>query len=439
MDREANLNRYLMRRRDVLKGAAAGVAALSVPGIASRAFAKPADPVTFVGWQYNPQIVEENVGIFSKLYDENVNYELVPGEYHAVVETKKLGGQHIDMMYAEEDRIVRWNRAGWTRDLEGLSGVDTIKANMYDVNVHNMSLPNGKLGGLPYYTGFNSFVLNQKHMDAAGLEPPTSWEEFLEQCRKLKKDGIAEYPYISAWARGWPTLSWSLFAVWYSEGAKVFDSNNDPAFDDAFRQVLEMHRTLYKEELVQPDIMTLQGEGVPNFATGQHTFMIVHEYDQKVFNDAKMSQFAGACRNTLMPGKTHSTFVWTAVYLMASQVIDEARVWNLMQFFGGKASDGKYHVASRWAKEFGLSTPHKEVMESPEIVEGFSKWKDLEVATKQLEIATSRDVAKTMWFPEWDWYMMGEVQDYIRGERSTDQLIDNLTKKAVESKKLYPA
>lgn len=439
MDRETRLNQYLLRRRAVLKGALAGAAALAAPGLIGKAAAKPADPVTFVGWQYNPQIVEENVGIFSKLYDENVNYELVPGEYHAVVETKLIGGQHIDMMYAEEDRIVRWNRATWTRDIEDLPGVPDIKAKMYEVNVHNLSLPNGKLGGLPYYTGFNSFVCNQKHLDQAKLEPPKTWEEFMEQCRKLKKDGIAKHPYISAWSRQWPTLSWSLFAIWYSEGAKVFDKNNDPLFDDAFRKVLEMHRTLYKEELVQPDIMTLQGEGVPNFATGQHTFMVVHEYDQKVFNDPKMSQFAGACRNALMPGKTRSTFVWTAVYLMGSKPIDEARVWDLMQFFGGKAKDGQYHVAHRWALEFGLSTPHKEVMEAADVVESFSKWKDLKVATEQLKIATTRDVAKTMWFPEWDWYMMGEVQDYIRGTGSTDELIDKLTKKAHETKKLYPA
>ena len=60
-----------------------------------------------------PEIVAENVEIFKKLYDENVNYELVPGEYHAVAETKLIGGQHIDMMYSEEDRLVRWNTAGW--------------------------------------------------------------------------------------------------------------------------------------------------------------------------------------------------------------------------------------------------------------------------------------------------------------------------------------
>ena len=434
-----SLEQYLVNRRSVLKGGLAAGAALAVPGVAGRALAAPEDPLHFVGWQYNPQIVAENVETFKTLNDENVNYELVPGEYHAVVETKLIAGQHIDMMYSEEDRILRWNRAGWSRSLDGLPGLDEIKANMYDVNVHNMSLPDGSLGGMPYYTGFNSFVCNQNHLDAAGIEPPATWDELLDQCRKLKTDGISDYPYISAWTRQWPTLSWSLFAAWYSEGAKVFDENFDPAFDENFRKILEVHRTLYDEGLVVPDIMTLQGEAVPNFATGQHTYMIVHEYDQKVFNTPELSQIAGACRNAIMPGKTRSTFIWTAVYQMGANPVDELRAWDLMQFFGGKAKDGNYHVATRWALDFGLGTPHKEVIESPEVQAAFSQWKDLEVATQQLETATTRDVAKTMWFPEWDWYMMGEMQDYIRGEQSTDEVIDKLHAKAVELKGLYPA
>ena len=434
-----SLEQYLVDRRSVLKGGLAAGAAMAVPGVAGQALAAPEDPLHFVGWQYNPQIVAENVETFKTLNDENVNYELVPGEYHAVVETKLIAGQHIDMMYSEEDRILRWNRAGWSRSLDGLPGLDEIKANMYDVNVHNMSLPDGSLGGMPYYTGFNSFVCNQNHLDAAGIEPPATWDELLDQCRKLKTDGISDYPYISAWTRQWPTLSWSLFAAWYSEGAKVFDENFDPAFDENFRKILEVHRTLYDEGLVVPDIMTLQGEAVPNFATGQHTYMIVHEYDQKVFNTPELSQIAGACRNAIMPGKTRSTFIWTAVYQMGANPVDELRAWDLMQFFGGKAKDGKYHVATRWALDFGLGTPHKEVIESPEVQAAFSQWKDLGVATQQLETATTRDVAKTMWFPEWDWYMMGEMQDYIRGEQSTDEVIDKLHAKAVELKGLYPA
>ena len=78
------------------------------------------------------------------------------------------------------------------------------------------------------------------------------------------------------------------------------------------------------------------------------------------------------------------------------------------------------------------------MIESPEVQEAFSQWKDLEIAAIQQETATTRDVAKTMWFPEWDWYMMGEVQDYIRGVQDTDQLIDKLQAKAVELKAQYP-
>jgi multiple sugar transport system substrate-binding protein len=429
--------RQLARRRAVLKGGLATAAAAALPWSGRGASAAPSEPLAFIGWQYNPQIVAENVEIFKKLYDENVNYELVPGEYHAIAETKLIAGQHVDMMYSEEDRLVRWNTAGWTRDIEGLPGVDEIKAKMYAINVKNISLPDGKLGGLPYYTGFNSFVANQKHLDAAKTEPPATWGEMLDQARKLKKDKVSEYPYIAAWGRQWASLSWELFSMWYSEGAKVFDANSDLVVDQPFRDVLQLHRTIYEEQLIPQDVFTHLGESVPNFATGQHTYMIVHEYDQKVFNTPSSSQIAGACRNAIMPGKTRSTFIWTALYQMGAQA-DPERGWNLMQFFGGKAKDGKYHVATRWALEFGLGTPHKEVIESPEVQEAFSKWKDLTVATKQLETATTRDIAKIVWFPEWDWYMMGEAQDYIRGQQSLDQLVDKLQAKAVELKKAYP-
>ena len=436
--KQARLSRYLARRRTFLKGALAGAAGLATPGLARHAFAAPSEPLHFVGWQYNPQIVAENVNTFKKLYDENVEYELIPGEYHAVVETKLIGGQHIDMMYSEEDHLVRWLNAGWVRDVDGLPDLDAIKASMYEVNVRDLSLPNGKLGGLPYYTGFNSFVANQKHLDQAKIEPPATWEELMDQCRKLKKDKVAEFPYVSAWQRQWASLSWSLFSIWYSEGAKVFDEKNNLVMDAPFTKVLEMHRKMYEEGLVQPDIFTLDQEAVPSFATGTHTYMVVHEYDQKVFNDPEHSQIAGQVKNYIMPGATRSTFIWTALYLMGSQPIDVDRTWNLMRFFGGKAKDGQYHVIMRWALEFGLGTPYKEVIESPEVQASFSKWKDMAISAKQQETATPRAVSKTMWFPEWDWYMMGEAQDYIRGQQPLTQLTDKLQKKFEEVKAQYP-
>ncbi|HTN97278.1 MAG TPA: substrate-binding domain-containing protein, partial [Nordella sp.] len=174
------LDRYLLSRRRVLQGAAALSAGTMLGG---RVIAAPSTPITFVGWQYQPQIVEENVAIFSKLYDENVTYELVTGDYHPLAETKLTGGQKIDMLYAEEDRIARWHAAEWIRDLEGLPGLEEIKAGMFPVCIESLSLNDGKMAGMPYYAGHNSFIYNEEHLSKAGIGVPDTWDALLEACR----------------------------------------------------------------------------------------------------------------------------------------------------------------------------------------------------------------------------------------------------------------
>jgi multiple sugar transport system substrate-binding protein len=139
-----------------------------------------------------------------------------------------------------------------------------------------------------------------------------------------------------------------------------------------------------------------------------------------------------------MPGATQSTLSWVSMYLMGAQPVDADRSWNLVRFFGGKAKDGQYHVIKRWALQFGLGTPYTEVLRDPDVMASFRQWKDIDVAQHQLQISTPRDVAKTLWFSDWDWYMMGAVQDYIRGNQETDVLVDDLTKRVTMFKAQYP-
>jgi multiple sugar transport system substrate-binding protein len=166
--------------------------------------------------------------------------------------------------------------------------------------------------------------------------------------------------------------------------------------------------------------------------------MVLHDYDQKVLNDPKLSQCAGQVKNTLMPGATHSTFSWVSMYLMGAQPVDADRAWNLMRFFGGKAKDGQYHVIKRWALQFGLGTPYTEMLQDPDIIASFKTWKNIQIAEQQLQISTARDVSKTLWFSDWDWYMMGAVQDYIRGNQETDALVDDLETHVTVFKARYP-
>jgi len=438
----------LDRRKLVRRAAALGMSASVIAGLdaanSSRRAAAQGAPLTMVGWGYHPEIVEDNVNVFKEAYEEQVDYQLTTGgNYHQIVETKLLGGEKPSVMYSESEYMYRWWRAGFVQNVEGLTENPTewYKKNMFPFGVQQLSLPNGELAGLPYYSGYNAFVYNKEHLDKAGLEPPTTWEEMIEQAKKLQADGISEHPFLSAQGHEWASLSWSIFAIWYSEGEPVFDDQFNPTFADggvAFKKVIEMHKQWLDEGITPPDILTQEGESVPAFMTGRHSFMVVHDYDQQGFNLGEKSNVKGMIGNALMPGTARDTFSWTACYLMGAREVDRQPAWNLMQWLGGRAKDGEYHGNKRWALETGLGCPYPEVMQDPEVLEAWSTWRDMDVHVEQLEKSKGRAVEKTMWFPEWNWEMMTQVQDYMQGKQTIDDTINNLVAKVDELKTLYP-
>jgi len=445
--KEAGKRRF--SRRQIMKtGAALGISAPMLAGLA-RFGAAPASaqdgPITMVGWGYSPEIVEDNVNLFQTEYEESVDYQLTTGgNYHQIVETKFLGGQRPSVVYSESEYMYRWWKAGFIQDVEGLTGPESTefyKEEILPVSVASLSLPNGNMAGLPYYSGYNAFVYNQDHLDQAGLEPPTTWEEMLEQSRQLQTDGISEHPFLSAQNHEWASLSWSIFAIWYSQGEPVFDDDFNPTFADggvAFQSVIEMHKQMLDEGITPPDIMVHETESVPAWMTGNHTFMVVHDYDQQAFNTGENSNTKGIVGNAMMPGETGETFSWTACYLMGAEDVDRERAWNLMQWLGGKGSDGEYHGNKRWALEKGLGNPHTEVLSDPEVVAAWETWRDMDIHVAQLEQSKGRAVEKTMWFPEWNWQMMTEVQEYMSGNREIGEVISNLVTLVDDLKELYP-
>jgi len=444
----AAMHGRLNRRELIRRGTALGLSAPTIAGLLALSGARGADaqsgPLKMVGWGYRPDIVEDNVNKFKTEYQEDVEYQLTTGgNYHQIVETKFLGGEKPSMVYSESEYMYRWWKAGFIQDVEGLTDRPTeyYKEEMFPFGVQQLSLPNGKMAGMPYYSGYNAFVYNKPHLDQAGFQPPTTWEEMVTQAKELQAKGISEHPMLSAQNHDWASLSWSIFAIWFSEGEPVFDDEFNPTFADGgvgFKKVIEWHKQWLDEGITPPDVLTLETEALPAWMTGSHTYMVVHDYDQQAFNLGENSNTKGAVGNAIIPGTKRETFSWTACYLMGAREVDRQRTWNLMQWLGGKGKDDQYHGNKRWALESGLGSPHREVMEDPEVIENWKTWRDLDIHVKQLEQSKGRAVEKTMWFPEWNWQMMTEVQEYMQGKRPIDEVITNLVKKVDELKDLYP-
>jgi len=445
----AEVQRGRLSRRQILKaGTALGIGGGMLSGLASFGAAPAAaqdGPITMVGWGYSPEIVEDNVNKFKSAYQEEVDYQLTTGgNYHQIVETKFLGGQTPSVVYSESEYMYRWWKAGFIQDVEGVVGpeaTDFYKEEILPFGVSSLSLPNGNMAALPYYSGYNAFIYNQDHLDQAGLTPPTTWEELYDQCKELQAKGISEHPMLSAQGHEWASLSWSIFAIWYSEGEPVFDEDFNPTFADggvAFQKVIEMHKKWLDEGITPPDIMVQESESTPAWMTGEHSFMVVHDYDQQAFNLGENSNTKGIVANAIIPGSVRDTFSWTACYLMGAKNVDQERAWNLMQWLGGRNKDGAYVGNTRWALEKGLGNPHTEVLADPDVIAAWETWRDMDVHVQQLQQSKGRAVEKTVWSPEWNWQMMTEVQEYMSGDKEIGEVIDNLVKLVGDLKELYP-
>ena len=397
-------------------------------------------PLKLIGWPYHEEVVKENAELFMKQYDEKLEYQMVPGDYHPVIEIKFIGQEKIDVVYSEEDHLQRWYKAGWTIPIEDMPGAQDLKKDLYPAGVETMSNVEGELMGLPYYSAFICFWYNQALLEKGGIDTTQleTWDQVLEHCRKLKKDGISKFPFQPSWAKVWYGLDWSIWAEWFAEGANIFDKDFNPVFQDepAFQKVLERYKTLFDEKLVPEDSLA-PGEGALGWASGEFAFGSSHSYVMKDNNDPKTSKAAGFTKNILMPGAKHDSFRWVAQYFMCKNNTDTERAWNLHKFVGYKDKEGNYVVSKKWALNFGLGTPWKAVMEDPEVVASWGKWCDMEMMNKQGGLTRSRPVDKALWYAEWGFYMMEQIQNYIQGAQGLPDTIRGLKDKAVELKSKY--
>lgn len=435
----------LSRRRIIVGGLGVlGTAGLAACGQLSPAApaAKPAGKLQMKGWNFKPELVAEHINIYKQMYADNVEYELIPTNYDAVMETKFIGGQQVDMCYIFPEKIQRWNKAGWIRDLDGLDGAGEIKKAMYPHEVEKFSTLDGKLGALPYFTAWFIMAYNTNHTDKLGdWKPPSSWAEFLDVCRKLQKDGISKHPFVPMWRPGLSFFNDQMFNDMYSEGEDVFDKDFNPTFKDggvAFRSVFEMYKTMYDEKIVPPDIFSMDGR--QSFATGDHTFWSFVVYGLPEVNDAAKSKIAGKVKLMPYPGKVGKVMSVGGGYAMGKNVSDEKAAADLLKYFGTKAKDGKYVIAKRWALLSGLPSAYPEVMNDPEVIAHYQKtWGDVEAAKAQLAKAKARKVDKTLWYGEWQQNMITLGGDFIIGKVPIGELLGKLSDKALQLKQSYPA
>ncbi|SHJ55363.1 sugar ABC transporter substrate-binding protein [Hespellia stercorisuis] len=175
---------------------------------------------------------------------------------------------------------VDWSWVGEFEAADWLEPLEVSDEDKTDIPTIETFTINDKVLAMPYTNDYRLSFYNTKQFEKAGItEEPQTWNDVLEDCRKLKSTGTVEYPFalsLNAEEKTSTCLMWLAYTmngvVWNDDGTL----NKDSAME-----ALEYMDTLVKEELVAPEDKTSSGMdaykricgGTASFLTGPTSFV----------------------------------------------------------------------------------------------------------------------------------------------------------------------
>jgi multiple sugar transport system substrate-binding protein len=318
------------------------------------------------------------------MFGENVDYQTVSGDYGTIIDTMHLNKAPLDMYYGFPDEITKQAAANNLLDYEGWWDVDKAKSEMYPAFVDAWSR-GGKLYGLPYYTTIRGAIMvNLALLKKSGMSTVqlTTWPDLYDLARKLKKDGVAQYPFLPHWfAPSWAG-SWQFLLECDNRGIKLFDYEQayKPLFDEKSEavKVLEDWMNLYKDGIVPDSVFNLQeGDYTDAFAKGEYVLSSMTLYDGKRLNDPSKSNIAGMVDWAQPPKGKPWGKAELGGYLLPNRQRDDkqlGRVFRHNAYFGYKDKNGDLAVAKRWAVEKALNSGYKAILDDKDVLASYKTW-----------------------------------------------------------------
>jgi ABC-type glycerol-3-phosphate transport system substrate-binding protein len=405
-------------------------------------------PLVFRGWNYHPEVVEDNVRKFNATYGENVDYQTVAGDYGSLMEKMHINREPLHFAYANPQTAHRWYKAGWIWDLEGMWSVDQVKKDLYPGWREIVTTKDGKLLGLPYFQSVRGTICtNEEMLQKVGITPkeyPKTWEELYEQLYQIKKANLTDVPFLPHWfATSWFGLGWGYQFECMNRGAVLFDDEGRPVFDQKCYDILESYRQLLADGIVPSEVFTMQEtDFIDGFASGRYAYSPQQTYDSKVFNDPTRSRLARGGTNPEARGSMYvpvdkqpwgliDSGIYVAIKRPEQDEKTLARTWRLQEFFGYKDADGNFYVSKRWALERALNSGYPSTLEDPDVQAAYRQWMPdpdfmMPAMKSILSSAKSPPVWKRYFYEEWNSKALTELSQAILGQKGTREALDGL-------------
>jgi multiple sugar transport system substrate-binding protein len=447
--------KWQISRRRALAGVAgtAGLGALG-PLASSGAFAQAGpwaeapkakvDKLNFVVWTYGDIYTR-----ISKQFETDWGVKVEGtissfNDHPTKLATMFAAGEKIDVSQSSPFSFTNFVEQGLVEPIDGLPGAaDYIKD--FTGFTKQVAQHGGKTMGLPYFSAIWVWNYHTDVMAKAKIDKPfASYEEFIEQCVKAKKDGACRYPVLWVAGVGLEQLPGTWYQMTWNRGGQFFDKqgNHMLGAGSVARETLKWWANTFEKglDIADPESLKVQFTGSAKaFGSGQNLYRGPnHHYGLNVANDPAQSPTAGKIKVHGSPGDGKTMGV-THVYFLSSANRNKEWAWKLLQYLGGKTKDGNYTQAIGLAKDAMLGSGYQSVMQSDAVKTGWAPWGDVPAILGMWDKATyigevCNSVYKPWHFP-WSDQLNIEVQKCLTGQITADACCDNLIKGIAEAKK----
>lgn len=421
----------MTQRRAGTRWAAAAVAlttaTLALSACSSDASSSEGDgtTVTLAGW-YEDNVIGSTLEAANKILADDgltLEYTQIPlDQYNTWLSTQLASGEGPDILMDGASFPARVS-AGNLVDISD----DPVLENFTPEGLALASDADGKVYGVPSYGWFSGIFYNKDLFDEAGVEVPTTFDEFITVADGLTSAGVQ--PMAAGLAdsdRAIHSLMGYLENAYYHNGAGSPEVDTEFAYgettlDGNWNDALDTWNELTEHNVFTPEML-----GVPNtqamaeFTNGEAAMYISGPWDYEAISDAGLnfgmfSHLGNDADNQWLIGGPAASFgvnvdsdhpeqAMTALNALASQEAMQATV---------DANPGAFSyytgVEGEFPAEYELVAP---LLAEGHVAVGWDRWGVNMPAQTMLDTLTKG------------------LQSVISGQESTDDLIDQLDSQA---------
>jgi len=317
---------------------------------------KVSGTVVLSGWQASPeegQALQAAISGFQTKYPNvKVDYQPISGDYATAMVAKFSAHQPPDVFYVDSAVAPDWIQQGVLQPLDDWAssrGFDTTQ--FYSGYLNAFKGTDGKTYGYPKDGNTLAMAYNTDMLTAAGVQPPTTYDEMTSAGAALKAKGQIAYSLS-------PSLD-RILAFIYGDGGALLsaDKKSDAISQPGFKEALTFYLNLFKQGYAKtPSQLGVDWNGK---ALGEKKAAIIFEggwldsYMKGTFPNVNYKWVE-------MPKGTagKSTLAFTVSYSIGKDSPHKDAAWLLLTYLTGK--DGM----TLWTQG-GVANPSRKDVPAP--------------------------------------------------------------------------